>query len=131
MSQYGRYPSGTSGGGGGGSVTVTNFPAIQPVSFTSSLSVSANTNGSIANNAAVTTTPFTFVAPANSVGFLLEAESGNTENIRWAIGSTASSTVGTIAEPGRDTGYIPCAANISVVAIAGSQAVSVQWVLSV
>lgn len=95
-----------------------------------SVTPTSNTNGSISNNAAVTTTASTFTAPANAVGFLLEAESSNTANIRWAIGSTASASVGTIAESGRDTGYIPGAANISVVAISGTQAVSVQWILS-
>lgn len=88
-----------------------------------------NTNGSV-DNQTVTTTPVTFIVPANSVGFILESESPNTDNIRWAIGATASSTVGTLSEPGRDTGFIPCAANISVVALSGSQKVSVQWVLT-
>lgn len=100
-----------------------------PVSL-SSTNAPVNTVGSIANNAAVTSTPATFTAPANAVGFELMAESGNTQNIRWAAGSTASSSVGTLAEPGRDTGYIPMAANISVAAISGTQAVSVQWILS-
>lgn len=95
-----------------------------------SAATAPNTNGSAVNNAAVTTTPATFAAPANAVGFILEAESGNTANIRWAVGTTASSTVGTLAEPGRDTGYIPVGAGISVVAISGTQSISVQWVLS-
>lgn len=87
------------------------------------------TQGSISNNASVTTTASTFTAPANAIGFILEAESGNTANIRWAIGSTATVSVGTLAEPGRDTGYIPAGANISAIAISGTQAVSVQWVV--
>jgi hypothetical protein len=85
--------------------------------------------GSISNNAAITTAASTFTAPANAIGFILEAESGNTDNIRWAVGSTATSSVGMLAEPGRDSGYIPIAANISVIAISGTQSASVQWVV--
>lgn len=101
-----------------------------PLPISGSFTAGANTAGSIANNAAVSTTASTFTAPANAVGFLLEAESSNSANIRWAIGSTATASVGTLTEPGRDTGYIPGGANISVVAISGTQAVSIQWILS-
>lgn len=88
----------------------------------------SGTSGQV-NNISATTTAQTVAVPANAIGFLLESDSSNTDNIRWAIGATASASVGTLAEPGRDTGYIPLAAAISVIAIAGTQAVSVQWVL--
>lgn len=114
--------------------TFTDVSASNPLpvnaAFGGSVVIGANTAGSISNNAAVTTTAATFTAPANAVGFLLEAESSNTANVRWAIGSTATASVGTLAEPGRDTGYIPAGANISVIAISGTQSISVQWVLS-
>lgn len=103
---------------------------VDPSGVTQPVRVTANVNGSISNNASVTTAASTFTAPANAVGFLLEAESSNTNNIRWAIGSTATASVGTLAEPGRDTGYIPGAADISVITIGGTQSVSVQWILS-
>jgi hypothetical protein len=95
-----------------------------------SASSSTNPSGSVANNASITGTASTFTAPANAVGFILEAESTNSDNIRWAVGTTATSSVGTLAEPGRDTGYVPMGANISVIAISGTQKASVQWILS-
>lgn len=109
------------------SSTLTSI--LSALQGTLTVAPTSNSNGSISNNASVTTTASTFTVPANAVGFLLEAESGNTANIRWAIGSTATASVGTLTEPGRDTGYIPGAANISVIAISGTQSVSVQWIL--
>lgn len=100
-----------------------------PVSGTVAVTQTALINGQISNSSSITTSASTFTAPANAIGFILEAESGNTDNIRWAIGSTATSSVGMLAEPGRDSGYIPLAANISVIAISGTQTVDVQWVM--
>jgi len=77
------------------------------------------------------TTAQTITKPANALGFILLGPSTNTDNIRWCIGATASSTNGMLSEPGRDTGYVPCAADISVCATAsGTNAVTVQWVLN-
>lgn len=91
----------------------------------------ANSNGAIVNTSLTATTASTANVPANAVGFILEAPSTNTDNIRWCIGGTASTTVGMLAEPGRDSGYVPCAANISVCAtVSGTNAFSIQWVLS-
>lgn len=90
-----------------------------------------NTNGAIVNTSLTATTASTATVPANAVGFLLEAPSTNTDNIRWCVGGTASTTVGMLTEPGRDSGFIPCAANISVCAtVSGTNAYSIQWVLS-
>jgi hypothetical protein len=62
---------------------------------------------------------------------VLEASSSNAQNIRWAIGTTPTTSSGLRLEPGRDTGYIPGAANILVIAESGSsQEVQVQWILS-
>lgn len=92
--------------------------------------VSTNTNGIIINQALTTTTAFSITVPNNAVGFILEAPSDNTNNIRWCIGNIASTTIGMLLEPGRDTGYIPCSANISVCAtVSGSNYISVQWIL--
>lgn len=95
-----------------------------------SVTPTANPNGSIVNSTSITSTASSFSAPAHAVGFVLEADGTNSDSVRWAVGSTASSSVGSIAEPGRDTGYIPMAATISVAAISGTQAISIQWVLS-
>lgn len=90
-----------------------------------------NANGSYDEIVNLNTTPQTFTAPANAVGFIIEALSSNSQNIRWKIGSAASSTSGQKYEPGRDSGFVPCSANISVAAESGTnQAVVVQWILS-
>lgn len=92
---------------------------------------SSNPNGSISNNASVGSgSATTFTAPANATGFILENESTTSIPIRWAVGSTASSSVGNYYEAGRDTGVVPIAHNISVIAIGGTASVSVQWLLS-
>lgn len=82
------------------------------------------------NNAVISASASTFAAPNNAVGFLLEADGNNTDNVRWAVGSTASPTVGMLAEPGRDSGYMPLAKTISVSSVTGTQSVTVQWVMS-
>lgn len=103
----------------GGTVTVAN-PG----------SSSANRAGTVINQG-VTGTAVSFAPPSNSVGFILESVSPNTDNIRWAIGSVAGASVGTLYEPGRDTGFIPCAATISIISPSGtSQEVVIQWIQS-
>lgn len=90
-----------------------------------------NTNGSYSQITNLTTSAQTFTKPANAIGFLLEAESGNTVNIRWRIGAAATTSAGMLMEPGRDSGFIPCAANVSVIAVSGSnQSIGIQWVMS-
>lgn len=113
----------------------TTMAASMPVTLASNqsalpITLSVNTNGSIVNTSLTATTASTASVPANAVGFILEAPSSNTDNIRWAIGTAASTTVGILAEPGRDTGYIPCSANISICAtVSGTNAFSIQWIL--
>lgn len=119
----------TVGSGGGGGVTVSPLPLPVIVVSASPVPIAPNTSGSISNNASVTTTASTFTAPANAVGFLLESESSNTDNIRWAVGSTATASVGILSEPGRDSGFIPTGANISVISLSGTQSIGVQWVV--
>jgi hypothetical protein len=106
----------------------------QPVSAASALPTKApvNTNGSMSTSTVVGSSgTTTLTAPANAVGFVLEASSSNAQNIRWAIGTTPTTSSGLRLEPGRDTGYIPGAANILVIAESGSsQEVQVQWILS-
>lgn len=105
-------------------VLATDQPAVSTKS-------PVNAAGSYAEITDLTTVAQTFVVPANAVGFILEALSSNTQNIRYMIGGTATITSGLRAEPGRDSGFVPCSANISVIAEAGTnQVVSVQWILS-
>lgn len=88
-----------------------------------------NATGTMVNTSLTATTASSASAPANAIGFILEAPSTNTDNIRWAVGATASTTVGMLTEPGRDTGFVPLAATISVCAtVSGTNAFSIQWV---
>ena len=95
----------------------------------SSLPAPKNPTGVIQNQT-VTGTASTFTAPANAVGFTIESDSSNTDNVRWAVGSVATASVGTLMEPGRSFEVVPLTANISVIALTGSATVSVQWFLS-
>jgi hypothetical protein len=98
------------------------------VALSPNTAMPANTNGAT-SNATVGTSASTITAPANATGFILESESTNTANCRWALGTTASSSVGMLIEPGRDTGYIPGGASISVYCSSAAQLIDVQWVL--
>lgn len=122
--------AGQTTGGGGGYVNVKVNPsgALAVDTSGSTVTVTGYVTGSVVNNTSITSTPTTITAPANAIGFILEAESTNTANIRWAVGTTASTTVGSLAEPGRDTGFVPLGANISVAAVSGTQTISVQWI---
>lgn len=72
----------------------------------------------------------TITAPANAVGFILMNLDSSSANIRYRIGATATSSSGQQLQPGRDTGYVPCAANISICAESGTQDYDIQWILS-
>jgi hypothetical protein len=90
------------------------------------------TNGSASNSTVVGSSGVvTFSAPTHAIGFIVEAESGNTVNLRYACGTTATTTVGMLLEPGRDSGYINSACTVTVIAVSSSaQAADIQWVLS-
>jgi hypothetical protein len=68
-------------------------------------------------------------APANAVGFVLMNLDTSTANVRYAIGRTASATLGQQLQPGRDSGFIPCSANVSLIAESGTQNYDIQWVI--
>jgi len=87
-----------------------------------------NLNGSGSGAGATVSTVITLTAPSNAVGFILMNMDTSTANIRYAIGRTASATLGQQLQPGRDTGFIPCGANISLCAESGTQTYDVQWV---
>lgn len=88
----------------------------------------ANTNG--ANTDSTVSSVATLTAPANSVGFILMNLDTSTANIRWRIGATATTSAGQQLQAGRDTGYVPCGANISICAESGTQNYNIQWILS-
>jgi hypothetical protein len=112
-------------------LSTTATGALRVDAGTVATTTAANTAGTIVNTALTATTASSASAPANAVGFVLLAPSTNTDNVRWCIGSTASTTVGMLTEPGRDSGFIPCAATISVCAtVSGTNAFSIQWIQS-
>lgn len=95
------------------------------------VSLPPNLNGAEQQIVNLTTIQQSFTPPANAVGFILESDSGNTVNLRWAIVTAVTTTAGVLMEPGRDTGYIPCGAAVNVIAVSGSnQSVYIQWIMS-
>lgn len=93
-------------------------------SFTSPV----NSNGS--NTDSTVSTVATLTPPANSVGFILMNLDTSTASIRWRIGATATASSGQQLQVGRDTGFIPCAANISICSESGTNNYNIQWILS-
>jgi hypothetical protein len=89
-----------------------------------------NSGGSGSAAAATVSTVITLSAPANAVGFFLQNDGTGTSTaaIRWAIGRTATTTLGQELQPGQDTGFVPCGANVSLVAVSGTQTYDIQWV---
>ena len=69
----------------------------------------------------------TFTAPANAIGFKIQAPSTNTENIAFSVGSVATITAGILMEPGRSEDF-DTGSNISVIATSATpQTVTVIW----
>lgn len=89
----------------------------------------ANTAGNSPGSGTVSTVT-TLTAPANAVGFILMCLDTATANIRYRIGAAATTSSGQQLQAGRDTGYIPCGANVSICAESGTQPYDIQWVLS-
>lgn len=118
--------------GPGGLLQPVNIDAAGNLKVAVTSGPAPNTNGQQVTSAVVGSgAAVSFAPPANAVGFVLEAESGNAQNLRWAIVTVPTTTSGMLMEPGRDTGYIPCAATVRVIAVAGTnQSVGIQWILS-
>lgn len=115
-------------------VKVDGSAVTQPVSGTVAATQSGtwkapiNTTGSGSAAGATVSTVTTLTAPSNAVGFVLMNMDTSTANIRYAIGRTATTSLGQQLQPGRDTGFIPCGANISLIAESGTQTYDVQWI---
>lgn len=150
------------------SVSVSNFPATQPVSASSlplptgaataanqatantslssidsklsspitvsgaiSISGATGISGATANTSLTATTASTATAPTNAIGFIVEAPDSNTDNIRYRVGGAASTTLGMSLQPGRDSGFVPVKADVSVCAtVSGTNAFEIQWIIS-
>jgi hypothetical protein len=85
-------------------------------------------NGSGSAAAATVSTVITLTAPAGANGFVLMNIDTSTANVRWAIGRTATATLGQQLQPGRDTGFVPCSHDVSLVAESGTQTYDIQWI---
>lgn len=96
--------------------------------LTGPLSVTSSAPANASGTSGTVSTVITLTAPANATGFVLMNLDTSAANIRWAMGRTASSTVGQQLQPGRDTGFIPAGVNISLVAESGTQNYDIQWV---
>lgn len=75
-----------------------------------------------------TTTAATATAPVNAVSVMIQGDSSNTDCIRWAIGTTATTTAGMVLQPGQDTGLVAEGASVSIIACSGTQKANIQWV---
>lgn len=97
---------------------------------TNSAKVPIATTGSFSCITNLTTTAQTFTAPANAVGFSIQypSISTNTDNVRWGVGGTVTTSTGLRLEPGREDS-LQVGANVSVIAeTASSQTVCIQWI---
>ena len=101
-----------------GNVNVNTVSAKAPLNATGSGSAAGATVSTVA----------TLTAPANAVGFILMNLDTSTTNMRWAVGRTASTTLGQQLQPGRDTGFVPVGANVSIIAESGTVTYDIQWV---
>lgn len=114
---------------GAGATSAQTLRVVLPTDQTAiPVTSGANTNGD--NSDSTVSTVATLTAPANSVGFILMNLDTSTANIRWRIGAVATSSSGQQLQPGRDTGYVPVGANISICAESGTQNYNIQWILS-
>ena len=86
------------------------------------------TSGNSPGSSTVSTVA-TITAPANATGFILMNLDTSSANIRYRIGGTATTSSGQQLQPARDTGFVPCAANISICAESGTQNYDIQWLV--
>lgn len=103
---------------------VTASDQVAPKSY-------ANINGSTVQSLTVGSgASVVFSSPAGAVGYVAQAPSSNTQNVRCGQGITPSSTFGLRLEPGRDTGFVPSGMALSCISESGSsQEVDVLWIL--
>lgn len=88
----------------------------------------SGTTGSGSAASATVSTVQTLTAPTNAVGFILMNLDVSTTSMRWAVGRTADVTLGQQLQPGRDTGFVPVGANVSIIAESGTVTYDIQWV---
>lgn len=107
-------------------VSGTFWQTTQPVSGTLVVVSSAGSTPSQATS--TVSTVITLTAPANAQGFILQNLGTSTANVRFAMGATATTTVGMQLAPGQDSGFVPANSDVSLVAESGTQNYNIQWV---
>jgi hypothetical protein len=116
---------------------VDGSAVTQPISNASLTTIATNTgkqpinttgSGSGASASITGGTATTLSAPANAVGFILMALDTNTTNMRWSVGRTATAALGQQLQPGRDTGFVPVGANVSIIVESGTCGFDIQWI---
>lgn len=112
----------------GQKTSANSVPVVLPSDQTVSVKAPVNVTGSGSAAGATVSGVTTLTAPANAVGFVLMNLDVSTTNMRWAVGRTATTTLGQQLQPGRDTGFVPVGANISIIAESGTVTYDVQWV---
>ncbi|MBL0233167.1 MAG: hypothetical protein IPQ08_05840 [Chitinophagaceae bacterium] len=113
-----------------GQTTMTSSMPVVLASNQSAIPVTSGANINGSNTDSTVSTVTTITPPSNSVGFILMNLDTSTANVRWRIGATATASSGSQLQPGRDTGFIPCAANISLCSESGTNNYNIQWILS-
>lgn len=130
--------TGTAGTPASGVLTVQGISGgtPQPISGTVGTTAPVNANGTFSGSLSVTTTEGSTAAPANAVGVVFEAESGNAVNIRWGVSNSAttilSTTSGVLMEPGRSIDFLPIGTGTYlhyIATAAGSNVIDIQWIL--
>lgn len=131
--------TGTAGTPATGVLTVQGITSGTPipVSGTVTTSTAVNSNATFSGSISVTTTEASTAAPANAVGVVFEAESGNAVNIRWGVSNSAtailSTTSGVLMEPGRSIDFLPIGTGTYlhyIATAAGINTIDIQWILS-
>ncbi|MEO8839793.1 MAG: hypothetical protein ABI351_13915 [Herbaspirillum sp.] len=112
----------------GQSVMASSMP-VTMASDQSALAVTqaANVAGKSVSQA-LTTTAVTVTKPASVIGFIVQNDATSLDFIRVAIGVTATASVGIVLQPGQDTGFIPAALNLSIIANSGTPIANIMWV---
>lgn len=112
----------------GQAVMASSMP-VTIASNQSALAVTQSTNVAGATvSQALTTTATTVTKPSSVVGFVVQNDAASLDFIRVAIGVTATASVGIVLQPGQDTGFIPAALNLSIIANSGTPVANVMWV---
>jgi hypothetical protein len=73
-------------------------------------------------------TVVTLTAPSNAQGFILQNLQTSAANVRFAMGATASATLGMELAPGQDSGFVPTSVSVSICSESGTNNYNVQWV---